>query len=101
MFLGCYLLYNTSQKKIIVSNNTLVKKFRNNEQLSKTIGLGFLLITLVFASINFGVFSGILFWLVALTLIMSLLIIINPLRIINYKFLIALLIVLLLIEFIL
>lgn len=101
IFLGCYLFYNTSQKTTITSVNNLEERLRNNTQLSKITGLGFLLITLVLAAINFGVFSGILFWLASLMLLMSLLIIIAPLDLINYKFLVLLFFILLLIEIIL
>ena len=101
IFLGCYLFYNTSQKTTVTSVKNLEEKLGNNRQLSKTIGLSFLLITLLLAAINFGVFSGILFWLVSLMLLMSLLIIITPLNLINYKFLVLLFLVLLLIEIIL
>ncbi|WP_299118854.1 hypothetical protein [uncultured Tenacibaculum sp.] len=100
LFLGCYLFYNTSQKTTIVSNSYLEKRIRSNEQISKIVGGSFLLITLIIAGIHFGLFSGILFWLVALTMLMSLLIVIAPLKLINYKTLVALFFVLLLIEFI-
>ena len=101
ILLGCYFLYSTSQKTTITSKNNLEEKLRNNRQLSKIIGFSFLLITMVLAIINFGVFFGILFWLIALMLLMSLLVIIAPLNLINYKFLVILFLVLLLIEIIL
>ncbi|WP_272150495.1 hypothetical protein [Tenacibaculum aiptasiae] len=100
LFLGCYLFYNTSQKTTIVSNSYIEERIRSNEQLSKILGGSFFLITLIITTIHFGLFSGILFWLVTLTMLMSLLIVTAPLKLVNYKTLVALLFVLLLIEFI-
>ncbi len=98
MFLACYLFYNTSQKTSIVFKSYLEKSLGSNKQLSKIIGGSLLLISLIIASINFGLFTGSLFWLSSLMLLMSLLILITPLNIVNYKLLVILFLVLLLIE---
>ncbi|WP_435261130.1 hypothetical protein [Tenacibaculum sp. nBUS_03] len=101
IFLGCSLLYNTSKNTTVLLNNNFGQKLRNNQKLSKILGSSFLVISLVLTSMYLGITVGILFWLITLMLLMSLLTLIFPLKLISYKFIVALFLVLLLIEFVL
>lgn len=100
IFLGCFALYNTSKKALLTSNSSIEKWMQGNQKLSKIIGLAFLVVGLVVATFNFGNTSGIFFWMFIITAILSLLIVIYPLKKINYKHLIALFLVLFIIELI-
>lgn len=95
---GCFTLVNTS-KKAVLNNDTVVEKWIQTHTIkSKYIGCGFLLLALAVSIFNFGLTSGILFWLIALMTLMSLVIIIAPLRVIRSKYLLFILLISLIIE---
>ncbi|WP_274638978.1 hypothetical protein [Tenacibaculum larymnensis] len=87
IFLGCYSLYNSSEKAHLTKNTLLQKWLQNNKRNANIIGVITLLVGLLL-SINFlGLSAGIITWIVAISLFLSLIILITPLRVINYVFL--------------
>lgn len=98
VYVGCIVLYNTSQKAVLNTQYAIEKWIQSNRQKAKLIGVSILILTLVAANIVLGVTSGILFWLIALMSVLSLLVVISPLRIVNYKYLLLIFIGSLLIE---
>lgn len=99
IFLGCYALYNSSEKAYRPDSFTLQKWFQSNRFFTKTTGLIFLLIGLFLSISFFGLSAGIITWLVAISLFLSLIILIIPLRTINYIFLTVLFMLTFIIEY--
>ncbi len=84
IFLGCYSLYNSSEKAHLTKNTLLQKWLQNNKRNTNIIGI-ITLLTSLFLSINFfGLSAGIITWIVSTSLFLSLIILITPLRVINY-----------------
>ncbi len=84
IFLGCYSLYNSSEKTFLTKNTLLQKWLQNNKRNANIIGVITLLVGLLL-SINFlGLSAGIITWTVAASLFLSLIILITPLKVINY-----------------
>lgn len=98
IFLGGFLLYNASKKEF--TNHTLAfeKWIQNNKSIAKRIGVLLLIIALVSMTLFLGRTSGILVWLFVVALILSLLILVYPLKKINYTHILTLFIVLIIIE---
>lgn len=98
LLLGCFIVYLTSSEVSIETNIFYKKWIHEQPKIAKIIGLTLLIIGL-FTSISFfGRTSGILCWLFLVTLIMSLLIILFPLKKISIKHLSLFLIIVFLIE---
>ncbi|MDO6674118.1 hypothetical protein Q4517_00965 [Tenacibaculum sp. 1_MG-2023] len=87
IFIGCYALYSTSEKAFLIKNTPLQKWFHNNKRNTKIIGKITLLIGLLFSINFFGLSAGIITWIVTASLFLSLIVLITPLRVINYAFL--------------
>ena len=85
LFLGFYTLYNTSKRAQLYDTFKIKKWFQKNELFGKIFGLTLLLISLILLINTNGITSGILIWFIMLMTIGSLIIIIAPFRIINYK----------------
>lgn len=98
IFLGSFVLYNTSKKVVLQQNLPIEKWLQTHTQKSKIIGLTILVIALVVSILKFGTTSGITFWLIALISVLCLIITLYPTIKINYKYLAVLFIVLLIIE---
>jgi hypothetical protein len=100
IFLGCYALYNTSEKAYVSDNFSLQKWFQSNNLFTQITGVTFLLTGLLLSISFFGLSAGVITWIVAVSLFLSLIILITPLRVINYAFLTVLFTLTLLIELI-
>lgn len=100
IFIGCYALYSASEKAFLINNTRLQKWFHNNKRNTKLIGTTTLLISLLLSITFFGLSAGIITWIVATSLFLSLIILITPLKVINYTFLTALFMLTFLIELI-
>lgn len=98
--IGCFTWLNTSKKAILSSNTVIEQWLQSNLKSSKIIGSVLLIIALVLSTHYFGNTSGFLFWLIALIALLSLVVIIHPLKLYNYKNLISTCIILLTIELI-
>ncbi|WP_115899753.1 hypothetical protein [Tenacibaculum gallaicum] len=100
IFIGCYALYNTSEKALLIKNTLLQKWFHNNKRNTSIIGVITLLIGLLLSINFFGLSAGIITWIVTASIFLSLIILITPLRVVNYTFLTALFMLTFLIELI-
>lgn len=85
VFIGCLIFYKTSQKAILSNKYFIEKWIQKHAKNSKFIGSLILIIALLLIINNFGLTSGIVFWLIAIMFILSLVILISPLQKINYK----------------
>lgn len=90
IFIGCYALYNTSEKTILTKNTFLQKWLQNNKRNANIIGVITLFVSLLLSINFFGLSAGIITWIVTTSVFLSLIILITPLRVINYAFLSAL-----------
>lgn len=92
------MLLNTS-KEAILHNNLLEKLIKNNALKVKIIGLIVVLLSFTTSAVTYGITTGILINLTLLLLTLSILILFNPIKEANYKFLILLFIISITIEF--
>ncbi len=99
IFLGSFVFYNTSKKAQLSSKSVVETWLQSHRPYSKIIGSIFLISALLLSVNNFGLTSGIIFWLVILISVLSLIIIISPLQKVNYKHLGLIFIVVLILEF--
>jgi SNF family Na+-dependent transporter len=99
IFLVSFVFYSTSKKAQLTSKTIFEDWIQSHRQYSKIIS-SLLLVTAFILSINnFGITSGIIFWLVILMSLLSLIIIISPLKKVNYKHLVFAFFILLIFEF--
>ncbi|CAM1358432.1 conserved membrane hypothetical protein [Tenacibaculum litoreum] len=99
IFIGCYALYNTSEKAYVSDNFSLQKWFQSNNLFTQITGVTFLLTGLLLSISFFGLSAGVITWIVATSLFLSLIILITPLRVINHVSLTVLCMLTFLIEF--
>lgn len=85
IFIGSFILYNTSEKATLNSNLILEKWVQSNNKHSKYIGAILTLLPLFYILDFFGTTSGILYWSILLMIILGLTIIISPLNKITYR----------------
>lgn len=83
-FIGGFVFYHLSQKDKVRNPIPLFNWLNQNQKQSKVIGVILFCIALFLNIISFGLTSGILFWFFLLSLILCLIIVLNPLKIINY-----------------
>lgn len=94
---GFYLLINTS-KKAVLRKGKVEKWIQRNPTKAKVFGLLCVLFTLVIAVFLKGITGGIAFSVLYISLSASLIIILNPLKTINYKLVFTLFLITLIIE---
>lgn len=99
IFVASFVFYNTSKKATLSGVSLLEIWIQQHTLYSKTIGYLLLIATLILVILNFGISSGIIFWLITLMSTLSLLIIISPLQKVNYKHLIVVFFILIILEF--
>lgn len=85
IFLGCFALYNTSQKAPLQPSSFLEDWLQKNKQKSKVIGSVILTISVIVSIYKLGTTSGFLFFLFTITALFSAIIIITPLKKVGYK----------------
>ena len=100
MTLGCFFLLNTSKKAMLNTNTVLEQWFQSHLKLSKIIGSVLYVIALFLCTRYLGNTSGLLFWLISLMTLLSLVIMINTIKLINYKYLFVAFIISLTVELI-
>lgn len=98
LFIGSYALYNTSDKAIL-ANRDFEKWCKKNKTISKIGALVIFGITLVISIFHYGLTSGILFWFFSITLMLSLIVTLNPLKLIKPKTVVFLFVITLIFEF--
>ena len=99
IFAASFAFYNTSKKATLSGVSVLEIWIQQHTLYSKIVGCLLLIATLILVIFNFGITSGIIFWLITLMSTLSLLIIISPLQKVNYKHLIFVFFILSILEF--
>lgn len=99
IFIAILVFFNTSKKAELSSNTSLERWIQNNTNYSKISGCLLLICALFLIIYSFGITSGILFWLIMLMSILSLIIVIFPLKKVTYKHLTIVFLLLLIFEF--
>lgn len=99
IFSASFVFYKTSKKVQLSYKNIVETWMQNHRPYSKIIGTLLLTTALILSINNFGLTSGIIFWLIILMSFLSLIIIISPLQKVNYKYLILIFLVVLILEF--
>jgi len=100
ILLASLVFYNTSKKALLLYNSAIETWIQVNKNYSKAIALLFLIVSLLSIILIFGFTSGIIFWLISFISFLSTIVIIYPLKIVNYKHLIILFLILLVLELI-
>ncbi|AWW32817.1 hypothetical protein DN752_23220 [Echinicola strongylocentroti] len=90
VFLGFYLLYNTSKKAQLHQTHRLEIWAHHYPNQSKVIGLLLFLVGLLIAVFDSGLGAGIFTFFVLLMTIGSLVVVVTPIRFLNFKTLIVL-----------
>lgn len=86
IFMGFFLLYNTSKKADLNRSFFLEKIAQDNPKPSKITGVLLMLIALAGSILHWGTGSGIFAFFVILMTVGSAVVLIAPLRYVNYKF---------------
>lgn len=92
VFLAFFVLYNTSKRAILSSNFQLERWVQQNPKPSRFIGLGILLIAYALLISIKAIGASTLIFFIQVMTIGSLIVILAPLKIINYKFVLGILI---------
>ena len=87
IFIGFYLLYGTSQKMAMTGSLGLEKWIGGHAKISKYSGSALLIVSLGLSCIYWGAASGTFTFFIILMTIASLVILLAPLRLLNYPFL--------------
>lgn len=98
--LSCFLFYNTSKKATLNQDYLIEKWVQKNTLYTKLLGIFLNLISLIIAIIHFGITAGSLFYIFTFTSFLSLLIVLYPLKKINYKHITVISLLIILLEFI-
>lgn len=98
ILLASFVFYNTSKKAVMLYNSAIETWIQVNKNYSKAIGLLVLIVSLLSIILIFGITSGIIFWTISFISFLSTIVIIYPLKIVNYKHLIILFLILLILE---
>lgn len=99
IFTASFAFYNTSKKATLFGVSVLEIWIQQHTLYSKIISCLLLIAALIFVIFNFGITSGIIFWLITLMSTISLIIIISPLQKVNYKHIIVVFFILIMLEF--
>lgn len=100
VFIGIYFLYNTSNKATLNKETQIVNWIQTNASLSKSIGFCTILVALGISFMRFGFVSALLYWLFLLMVVLSLIIVISPLKAVNLKYYLIIFLVLITFDFI-
>lgn len=98
VFAGFFFLYNTSKRATTPRALPVEKWMYNSPQIARPMGGGLLCLALAMSAWVWGLGSGILLFTIILMTLGSLIIILSPLRVLNYKALSSILILSLIFE---
>ncbi len=98
IFCSCYLLYNTSKRATLATSLTIERKIQENTQLTKTIGYFALISTLILTLGYYGIGTGTFIWFMLLMFIIGAVVVLAPLKIMNYKHISIALVILAIVE---
>ena len=101
VFFGGLIMYLSSKKDMQEFNQGALYLIAKYKKVSRLTGLTFLLIAAVLATGHFGLTSGLCVWLFMVTLLLSLIILLYPVKTIGYKELVIVFIVLIVLELLL
>ena len=87
VFIAFYLLYSTSKKMYPISNLGFEEFTGEHEKASKYISLALMILSLGLSCLYWGMSSGIFAFFILLMTVASLVILLAPLRLLNYRFL--------------
>ncbi|RVT79702.1 hypothetical protein EOD40_00915 [Flavobacterium sufflavum] len=91
VFLAFYVLYNTSKKATLSSNFQIERWIQHYSKASRFIGIGILAIAYSFLIALKAIGSATLIFIILIMTIGSLVVILAPLKIINYKLILGML----------
>ncbi len=86
-FIAFYLLYSTSKKMSVVRNLGFEQSTGEHKKTSKYVGLALMILSLGLSCFYWGLGSGTFTFFIILMTIASLVILLAPLRLLNYTFL--------------
>lgn len=98
IFLAFYVLYNTSKKATLSSKFPMERWIQQHSKTSRYLGLGIILIAYALLISIKAIGACTLIFFIQIMTIASLVIILAPLKIINYKFILGLLFVVIFFE---
>lgn len=91
VFFAFYVLYNTSKRAILSNNLQMERWIQEHPKPSRLIGLGILIIAYSFLISLKAIGASTLIFFIQIMTIGGLVIILAPLRVINYKFILGVL----------
>lgn len=91
VFLAFYVLYNTSKKAALSGNLQIERWIQQNTKSSRWLGLGILITAYSFLIAIKAIGAATLIFLIQIMTIGSLVVILAPLKIINYKLILGML----------
>ncbi|WP_257669906.1 hypothetical protein [Parapedobacter tibetensis] len=100
IFLGFFLLYHTSQKAVLSSSLKIAAWIHTYPKSGKRMGLSLLAAAILLCLVYLGIGAGLFSFFVILMTMGSLIVILTPLRLINWKVLIFIFLLSLIIELI-
>lgn len=83
--LSCYLLYSSSKRIAVATNLKFQSLLQKKSKISKLLGLAVLTSGILVAIDSFGLGAGIFTVILAMMVLWSLLVLLVPLQIVNYK----------------
>ncbi len=98
LFIGCLLLYFTSKNIAITENIRIKEWFIAYRKVIRVLSFIYIFISLFGIILMFNVTKGLIVWCILLSIILSLLVLITPLKIITYKHIITTFIIFIIIE---
>lgn len=91
--IACFLSYSTSKRAVITKETKLLFWLHSNGKITKITTIVFFTLSTVFAIYTLGIAAGILTLFILIMLIWSLLVLLVPLQIVNYKLLLAIILI--------
>ena len=98
VFVGFFILYQNSKRTTIDVEMKFIRWFQYQRINAKGVGNSLLTLAAAFSGLNNGLIAGSLIFVIQLMTIGSLIIILSPLRMLNYKFVFSLMTISFIIE---
>lgn len=86
-FIAFYLLYGTSKKMVAVGELGIEKWTGENKKIAQIASMALMIFSLGLSCFYWGLGSGVFTFLILLMTVASLVILLAPLRLLNYRFL--------------
>lgn len=98
VFLGCFLWYQTSERTILSIQTNWRRWIRTNKSTSKWTAFALLILGLRLSTFALGITAGMLWWLFSISTLLGFVVIMMPLRQVNYKHVLTLMFLLFILE---